>query len=84
MKKLLFILPFVALLGACGEDKPEKEEVVVLEDFADRIGYALGAINAESMKKGQIPSFDKFDIDLICEGFDNNLNETPCDDCDHV
>ncbi|MCH2224917.1 MAG: FKBP-type peptidyl-prolyl cis-trans isomerase [Crocinitomicaceae bacterium] len=84
MKKLLFVLPFVALLAACGEKEPEKDEVVVLEDFADRIGYALGSINAESMKKGQIPSFDKLDINMICEGFEKNLNETNCDDCDDV
>ena len=84
MKKLLFVLPFVALLAACGEKEPEKEEVVVLEDFADRIGYALGSINAESTQKGQIPSFDKLDVEMICQGFDGNLNETDCKDCDEV
>ena len=46
MKKIILAFPLIALFAACGEKEAEKEEVVVLEDFApsnrfDRYGEAL-------------------------------------------
>lgn len=74
--------PF-ALLMACGDSKPTaEEEVVNLESFEDRIGYALGSINAESMINGGIPQFDRLNKEMMSKGFDENLNTTDCSDCE--
>ena len=54
MKKLLFLLPFVALLS-CGDDKKVEEEVI-LDTYEQRLSYVLGAINA----KGIVDSEESF------------------------
>ncbi len=82
MKKLLYILPLVTLLWACGDSEEQEQEVIELEDQADRLGYALGAINAQTMKQGGVPNFDKLKVDLMVQGFADNLNNNDVTDCE--
>jgi FKBP-type peptidyl-prolyl cis-trans isomerase len=79
MKKLLFIVP-LGLLFACG-DSTQAETPVVLNTAEDKIGYVLGALNAESI----LQSGDKMkdlDKDELIAGFNENLNKKDCSECD--
>lgn len=79
MKKLLFIVP-LGLLFACGDDAPT-ETPIVLNTAEDKIGYVLGALNAESI----LQSGDKMkdlDKEELIAGFNENLNKKDCSECD--
>lgn len=79
MKKWLFIAP-LGLMFACGNDATE-ETPVVLNTAEDKIGYVLGALNAESI----LQSGDKMkDLDKneLIAGFNENLNKKDCSECD--
>lgn len=83
MRKWLFIAP-LSLLFACGDSEtPAVVEEVNLDDYADRIGYVLGALNAESIMQsgGKMNELNK---ELLIEGFGENLSDKDCSDCDDV
>jgi hypothetical protein len=83
MRKWLFIAP-LSLLFACGDSEtPVVAEEVNLDEYSDRIGYVLGALNAESILQsgGKMNELNK---ELLIDGFSNNLNDKDCSDCDDV
>jgi FKBP-type peptidyl-prolyl cis-trans isomerase len=84
MKKWLMIIP-IGLLFACGDSAEEQpvEEPVVLESFEDRLGYVLGALNATSILESG-PRTGELDKEMLMEGFNMNLNEDDCSDCEDV
>ena len=79
MKKLLFIVP-LGLLFACGDSTPA-ETPVVLNTAEDKIGYVLGALNAESIMQSGDKMKD-LDKDELIAGFNENLNKKDCSECD--
>ncbi len=81
MKKFIAALS-LAILSACGGDKKVEQEIV-LDDFKDRIGYVLGALNAESILKSGEKMKD-MNLEKMVLGFNENLNEKDCSDCDDV
>lgn len=84
MKKWLFILPVGLLLFACGGSEEEvKDEPLVLESFEDRLGYVLGALNAQSILKSG-PRTAELNKEMMIKGFNMNLNENDCSDCEDV
>lgn len=83
MRKWLFIAP-LSLLFACGDSKaPVVVEEINLDEYSDRIGYVLGALNAESILQsgGKMNELNK---ELLIEGFGSNLSDKDCSDCDDV
>lgn len=80
MRKLLFILPLLALVS-CGEDKPV-EEVVTLDDYKERLSYALGIMNAKALMED--PSFSQYNQDEIVKGFESNFSNESVDDCEQT
>ena len=81
MKKVVAVLS-LAVLSACGGDKKAEKEIV-LDDFNDRIGYVLGALNAESILKSGEKMKD-MNLEKMVLGFNENLNDKDCSDCDDV
>lgn len=79
MRKLLFVLPLLALFS-CGEEAP-KEEVVVLESYEQRLSYVLGAINAKGIVDSPEPFVQKLMKDEIAQGFREGLNITETETC---
>lgn len=82
MKKIIAIASLV-LLTACGGKETKSEEPIVLDDFKDRIGYILGALNAESILKSGEKMKD-MNLDKMVLGFNENLNDKDCSECDDV
>jgi len=85
MKNLLFIgLIPAMLLGftSCGGD--EENEVVIEEiefkNAQEKLSYAFGVENASGLLGES--KFDALNKDLVIEGFEANLNETPPSECD--
>ena len=82
MRKWLIIAP-LGLIFACGNGDTEIDEVLVLDDFEDRMGYVLGSLNAESiMQSGE--QMNNLNKDLLIEGFNENFNDKECIECDKV
>lgn len=82
MKKLL-IIPIAALLFAC-EEKPTKAEDLNLDDFNERISYALGADMAASFSNIPEKEFNSLDHEAIETGFYEQLSSEKAsntDDC---
>lgn len=79
MKKWLFIAP-LGLMFACGDGATE-ETPVVLNTAEDKIGYVLGALNAESIMQSGDKMKD-LDKDELIAGFNENLNTNDCSECD--
>lgn len=81
MKKLLLLAPF-AVLFACGDGAPKEEEVekLKLDEFNDRLSYAFGAKNAESILSND-PKFQKLDKAQLLAGFESNLSNQDASDC---
>lgn len=79
MKRILFFIPLM-LLASCGDGETSSEvEKLNLEDFNDRLSYAFGAKNAESILTGD-PKFAQLDKEQLKAGFEANLsNEQPMD-----
>lgn len=82
MKKWLLIAP-LGLMFACGGNETPQEEVLVLDEYKDRIGYVLGSLNAQSILQGG-DRMDELNKELLIKGFNDNLNEKDCSDCDAV
>ena len=80
MKKWLFIA-HLGLMFACGGNETSTEAPVVLETMEDKIGYVLGALNAESiMQSGdKMKDLDKNELIAV---FNENLNTKDCSECD--
>lgn len=81
MKKnlLLLVLP-VAVLFACGGDK-KTEDLVKLETDKDKLSYAMGAANALSFANDPSGQTQKLDLDLVANGFADNLNDKDAEAC---
>ncbi len=83
MKKWLYVAPVALLMFACGGENEPVEEPLVLESAEDRLGYVLGSLSAQQiMGNGSVS--DKLNKDLLVEGFNMNLNEKDCSECDEV
>ncbi len=80
MKKLLFFVPLL-FLAACGDNETKNEaEIVNLDDDKDRLSYAFGAKNAESILTGD-PKFSQLDKEQLKSGFESNLSNVQPMDC---
>jgi FKBP-type peptidyl-prolyl cis-trans isomerase FkpA len=82
MRKLIFLIPVLALFG-CGEEKPV-EEVVVLETFEDRLSYALGAMNGKAFMESPDPNVDRLDKEMVIKGFAMNFSSSEINDCEQT
>lgn len=82
MKKLLFAIPLAFLMSCGGSDKPMA--VSALETPEQELGYAFGSLSAEFMMRDLSANFESLNKDSIVAGFESNLNETDCSDCDTV
>lgn len=80
MKKLIYIALSIFVLSACGDDKPEGKKLE-FKNSKDELSYVLGAINAKTIVSSGETSFTNLDKDLLCKGFNSNLNDNPTDDC---
>lgn len=72
MRKLFFI-PIAALLFAC-DNTPKDASELNLEDFKERISYALGSDMAASFANIPEEEFNSLDHDAIEEGFYEQLS----------
>lgn len=83
MRKL-FLIPITALLFACGEDKPKTASDLDLEDFNQRISYALGADMAAGFAQLPDEIYNQLSKEDIENGFydllkaDENEETTEC------
>lgn len=67
---------------SCGDD--EKEMVVEKIDFKttkDKLSFALGVESATNLFKSD-PKFEALDKELLVEGFNSNLSNTPAAECE--
>lgn len=80
MKKLIFSALVAFSLVSCGE---EKEKVVELKTFKDRLSYTLGADHARAISESGDPNFSKYDITEIVNGFQEGVKNEKAfgDDC---
>jgi len=84
MKKWLYMLPVALILFACGNDEEVvEEEPLVLESASDRLGYVLGALNAQSIMSSGSRSAE-LNKEKLIEGFNMNLNNKDCSECDEI
>lgn len=79
MRKLIFLLPFIALFS-CGEDAPA-EEKVILDTYEQRLSYVLGSINAKGIVDSPEPFVQKLLKDKILEGFKEGLSVDETNAC---
>lgn len=75
MKNILFGLPLFLLLAACGDKEAAKEETVVLNNFKDKLSYALGADHARSISESGDPYFEKYNVDELVKGFSEGMKD---------
>lgn len=68
MRKL-FLIPIAALLFACGEDTPQSASDLDLEDFNQRISYALGADMAAGFAQLPDDLYNQLNKEDIEKGF---------------
>src|SRR3989338_4860533 len=84
MRKWLYMLPVAMILFACcNEEEVVEEEPLVLESASDRLGYVLGALNAQSIMSSGTRSAE-LNKEKLIEGFNMNLNNKDCSECDEI
>lgn len=83
MKKWLYVTPLLLLFYGCGGEETPVEEPLVLETPEDRLGYVLGALNAQSIVNSGSRSED-LNKDMLIAGFNMNLNDTDCSECTDI
>lgn len=81
MKKVVYLFISLVALASCGDDKPTAENVK-LENFKDRISYALGAEQAKMILESQDPNKDRHDAANIIEGFNEGVKSEDAFDKD--
>jgi FKBP-type peptidyl-prolyl cis-trans isomerase len=81
MTKHIIYLSLALLIGSCSDESSEpKEAPIELKTHKERISYVLGAMNARTIIGTQDPNIQRLDMNLIAEGFGENLkNEQPTD-----
>lgn len=69
MKKILYILPLLAL-AACGseEEKTETKKPVKLETTKDKVSYSFGALDAQKVIESN-PNGSRMDKKMLIEGY---------------
>ena len=72
MKKVIYLFISLVALASCGDDK-SAEEIVKLDDFKDRISYALGAEQAKMILQSPNPNKDRHNVADIVEGFNEGI-----------
>jgi FKBP-type peptidyl-prolyl cis-trans isomerase len=84
MKNLLLIgLVPAMLLGfaSCGDDKAEVVvEKIEFKNTKEKLSYALGVESAVGLFK-EDSKFETLDKELLVEGFESNVSNSPADDC---
>lgn len=81
MKYTLMLLLSAALISCGGK---EKEEVVKLDAYEDRLSYVLGAVNAQMFTETKDGNFDKLDKKEIIAGFKDGLKADDASACNDV
>lgn len=81
MKKVIYLFISLVALASCGDDK-SAEEIVKLDDFKDRISYALGAEQAKMILQSPNPNKDRHDVADIVEGFNEGIKSANAFDKD--
>ena len=85
MKKILFLLPLVALMAACGSDEAEGPEIEEIEfkTEKERISYAFGVENAKSIFRENMNA-DMLDKNELTSGFNSNLSANEPIECQEI
>ena len=83
MRKKIYIIS-LSLLFSCVQDKSVSDnENINLDDYSNRIGYALGSLAAGELSQlGE--NRNKLNKELLIDGFNSNLSNKDCRDCDSV
>lgn len=74
MKKIILFIAVSAIFASCGGEKDSAEKVE-LNDFADRLSYALGADQARGFSDVEDPNFEKYNQEEIALGFQDGLKD---------
>lgn len=72
MKKVVYLFISLVTLVACGDEKSAAEDVK-LDDFKDKISYALGAEQAKMITESGDPNLAKLKFNKIIEGFNEGI-----------
>ena len=81
MKIYIYIIS-LSLLFSCVQDKSVSQDIN-LDDYSNRIGYALGSLAAGELSQlGE--NRNKLNKELLIDGFNSNLSDKDCSDCDSV
>lgn len=85
MKNLLLIGLIPAMLfgfASCGDDKDEVVvEKIEFKNTKEKLSFALGVESAVGIFK-EDSKFETLDKDLLVEGFESNLSDSPAADCE--
>lgn len=86
MRKLLFILPLLAI-AACGDDAEATDgrEPVSLKTFEQKLSYSFGAMEAQKITESTNPNASRLDKKMLLEGFKDGfktgISRDPNDPC---
>lgn len=72
MRSILYLFISLVTLVSCGDDK-STDENVKLDNFKDKISYALGAEQAKMITESGDPNLAKLKFNKIIEGFNEGI-----------
>ncbi len=81
MKKIFLFIPAFLILTSCGDKKVE-DEIVKLETQKDKLSYCIGADQGKMIMESKDPNLNRYNFDLIVEGFEKGFNTKAANDAE--